>query len=137
MKMHIPLYAALVCASALAACGDGSGTPASASAHSTDDALANTRPATNDPLSVASSGNTRDAPNTPPSPDTLSASTAAPGDPPSAPVAMSPGVIASIDPPGITRPSRMPLSSVTESDSDIEMQVQPVVHYPPDASDGS
>jgi hypothetical protein len=137
MKMHIPLYAALVCASALAACGDGSGTPVSTSASSTDNALADTRTATNDSPVAAQTRATASPASTPPVPGTLSAATAAPGDPPSAPVAMSPGVMASIDPPGTTRPSRIPLSSATGSDADTEVQVQPVVHYPPDSADGS
>jgi hypothetical protein len=146
MKMPVSLYAALVCASTLAGCGDGSDAPASTSAQSTESTLADTRPATNDSLSVASSGDTRDAStasnalnasNAVPSLDTLAASAAAPGDSPSAPVAMSPGVIASIDPPSITRPSRIPLTSVTSTDTDDEAQVQPVVHYPPDSADGS
>ncbi len=143
MKMHISLYAALVCASTLAGCGDGSDAPASTSTQSTESTLADTHPATNDSLSVVSSGDTGNASNASntsnatPSPDTLAASAAAPGDPPSAPVAMSPGVIASIDPPSITRPSRIPLTSVMSTDTDDEAQVQPVVHYPPDSADGS
>jgi hypothetical protein len=137
MKMHIPLYAALVCASALSACGDGSGTPVPTSANSTDNALADTRPATNDSPVAAQTRETANPASTPPSPGTLSAAATAPGDPPSAPIAMSPGVMASIDPPGITRPSRIPLSSATGPDADTEVQVQPVVHYPPDSSDGS
>jgi hypothetical protein len=137
MKMHIPLYAALVCASALAACGDGSGTPVPASANSTDSTLADTRPATNDSLALAQPGDATPTANPSPSRGNLPALAATPGDPPSAPVAMSPGVIASIDPPGITRPSRIPLSSATGTDTDSEVQVQPIVHYPPDSSDGS
>ena len=140
MKMSIPLCAAIIVSGALAGCGDGASGSATVSTSQNDtvaqspaQSVANT--AGQNTSRIALDVNPSQA-SVPPVSDPRSAlATNAPIDPPSPPTAMSPGVIASVDPtPLVSRPANYTVFAAQSAD-DPEVQVQPVVHYAPESSD--
>jgi hypothetical protein len=140
MKMSIPLCAAIIVSGALAGCGDGASNSATVSSTQGDTAAqlpaqpaANTAGVNTPRISL----DVTPAPSSvPPVSDPRSAlATNAPIDPPSPPTAMSPGVVASVDPtPLVSRPANYTVFAAQSAD-DPEVQVQPVVRYAPESSD--
>jgi hypothetical protein len=140
--MSIPLCAVIIASGALAGCGDGasdSATVSGSNSQSDTAAQSQAQPSAN----AAGLNTSRVAldvtpahPSVPPVSDPRSAlATNAPIDPPSPPTAMSPGVIASVDPtPLVSRPANYTVFAAQSAD-DPEVQVQPVVHYAPESSD--
>jgi hypothetical protein len=142
MNKCLPLCAALVATGALAGCGDGTsvssaqGVAAStplAQSVDTSSSFASAQASNASPGSLTS----RLAADPPPSSDPRSPiAGTAPIDPPSTPTAMSPGVVASVDPtPLVSRPASNTVYTAQNA-PDTDVQVQPVVHYAPDSSDG-
>jgi hypothetical protein len=148
MKTSITLCAAIIVSGALAGCGDGAsdstttssaGSASLTASQNGDASLAPSQAAINDvranaprlALNAVSASPSAQHDSDPRS----SLATNAQIDPPSPPTAMSPGVIASVDPmPLVSRPANYSVFAARSAD-DPEVQVQPVVHYAPEASD--
>lgn len=148
MKMSITLCAAIIVSGALAGCGDGAsdstsnagnGATSSTASQNGDGSFAPSQTAINDVRANAprlALNAVSASPSTQHDSDPRSSlATNAPIDPPSPPTAMSPGVIASVDPsPLVSRPANYTVFAAQSAD-DPDVQVQPVVHYAPEASD--